>query len=276
MAFCQKIDAFLTKYKFEYFGIAGSVITAAGIIITALGFAGYSVLNHFISELGMQSESPWAVVFNIGLIAGGLLFLVFLLGTQTVLDSRLAKWSRVAGYITAIGTSFVGIFPADVFIWGHIVAAQMFFIGGLFTVLGFSVAILRQKEPKIGKWMSVAGAVVVVIFVVFVIELQVLISNPATSHFKNGLRISESLRGCAYSPSSRSENASEGKRQCSRTTKYSRGGPSRPTATAAPCNRRQTAGSSRRGILALTKKRRTSAFTCRYSTLAARLGANRN
>ncbi len=177
MPFRQRIDALYSRIKFEYFGIAGCVITAACMMITALGFVGYSVLNHAISELGMVVESPLAIIFNIGLIIGGIVFLFFVGGMGTVLDSRLARLSRVTGCITALGTTFVGVFPADVNFWGHVIAAQTFFIGGMLMVLGFTLAIFRQKESKVSKWLGWVGIVVVVIFAIFVTILQVTLTS---------------------------------------------------------------------------------------------------
>jgi hypothetical membrane protein len=177
MSFRQKLDALYAKYKFEYFGIAGSAITATCMLITALGFTGYSVVNHAISELGMASVSPLAAVFNIGLIIGGIVFLFFAGGMRAALDSRLARLSRITAYVTAVGTSLVGVFPGDVNFWGHLIAAQTFFFGGMLMVLGFSLAIFRQKDPRIGKWLCWVGLVVVAIFTIFVIILQVTMAS---------------------------------------------------------------------------------------------------
>jgi len=187
MALGSKLDAFFARYKYEYFGIAAVAITAGCMLVSALGFPGYSVLNHVVSELGMASESPWAAIFNGGLIAGGILFFVFLWGTRTVMNSRLANLGRHVGYIAAIGCSLVGVFPFDVNLWGHIISSQMYFIGGLLAVLALSLAIWRQKEVKIGKWLSLVGVIVMGIFATFVIMLEVTMTSATAQSSLSGL-----------------------------------------------------------------------------------------
>lgn len=52
-----------------YFGLAGAALVAACSLAAALAYAGpdgepYSLLNHFISELGEVGVSPLAWLFN--------------------------------------------------------------------------------------------------------------------------------------------------------------------------------------------------------------------
>lgn len=66
-------------------GFLGSAIIVLGSLITAIPYRGkegesYSILNHFISELGEVGVSRLAPVFNASLIAGGVVLLIFVLG----------------------------------------------------------------------------------------------------------------------------------------------------------------------------------------------------
>ncbi len=172
MTLGQRLDDFFTKRPPEYFGIVGCAIIAITSVITAIGYTGamdesYSILNHFISELGFVRDSELAWVFNIGLIVGAPIVGVFLVGTRVTIPSRTGALGRIVGLITAVGGALVGVFPADLNIIGHIIAAMSFFVGGCLTVGILSIAILRQKEVRVSKWLSAAGAAVMVSFALF-------------------------------------------------------------------------------------------------------------
>ncbi len=154
----QRLDAFFAKRRFEYFGFIGCAIIAITCTITAIGFTGlagepYSLLNHFISELGMTNESQLARVFNIGLIVGAPILGIFIIGTRGVIPSRVGGLARVLGVVTAAGRALVGVFPADLGgeggLMGHGLSAITFFFGGCVTVGIFSLAIIfrRSNEP---------------------------------------------------------------------------------------------------------------------------------
>jgi hypothetical membrane protein len=162
------------KLRFEYFGIAGTLLVAICSLITALGFKGYlgegySLLNHLISELGMHSESPLSGFFNVGLLIGAPLVLIFLVGTYQHLPSKLSWVARILGIATCVGGFFVGVFHADVNIDLHLIAAMFFFFGGAVTVALFSIDIFRQKHLKLGRWLWVIGLVDSACFVLFIV-----------------------------------------------------------------------------------------------------------
>ena len=164
------------KIRYEYFGIFGVLFISACCVITSIGFVGYahegySFLNHAISELGMWTESPWSWVFNMGFIIGFPVILIFILGIRTVLPSKLTIVGILFGIVTVIGAVFVGIFPADVNIIGHGIAALTAFSGAAVTVTIISIAIARQKDVRISRWLCILGAAVAVCFSVLVIML---------------------------------------------------------------------------------------------------------
>jgi len=167
-----------TKVPFEAIGIAGCAIIGVSCLITAIGFTGYahegySMLNHMISELGMPSESPLAWVFNIGLMAGSVLMMVFIWGTRVTLPSRAGSLARVLCIMSGIGGFLVGVFPADGNILAHGLSAMVFFFGGAVTVAIFSIAIARQQDVRVGKWLSIAGIGVAACFAAFLIDMFV-------------------------------------------------------------------------------------------------------
>ncbi len=135
---------------YAHFGWAGSFVILLGCLITALPYRGrsaerYSVLNHFISELGEIGVSKLAVVFNIGMIIGGALFLPFIAGLGLVLGTIWSYFGMAAGLLAAVSSILVGVFSMDR-LEPHRKAAMTFFRSGLVTVLFFTIAVFVQPS----------------------------------------------------------------------------------------------------------------------------------
>jgi hypothetical membrane protein len=67
------------------FGMTGMGVIVLAIIYSVLQYRGkrgerFSLLNHFISELGETGVSKGARVFNVGLTVGGLVSMPFIIG----------------------------------------------------------------------------------------------------------------------------------------------------------------------------------------------------
>lgn len=156
------MNTFLRR-SFPVFGVAGVAVASICSLITAIFYRGtagetYSVLNHFISELGEVGVSPLAWLFNAGLIAGGLFFLPFAMGLGLVIPGWLSKVAMISGVVSALSLGAVGIFPMNN-IDPHIQAAMMYFRSGLVTVFLFGLAIQLQKHSPITvhKWANLAS-----------------------------------------------------------------------------------------------------------------------
>lgn len=137
---------------YSHFGWAGSFIILAGCLITALPYRGrssekYSILNHFISELGEIGISKLAMVFNIGMIIGGALFLPFIAGLGIVLGTLWSYIGMAAGLLAAVSSILVGVFSMDR-LEPHRKAAMTFFRSGLVTVLFFTIAVFVQPAGQ--------------------------------------------------------------------------------------------------------------------------------
>ena len=128
----------------------GALFSILGAFISAIAYQGktgsaYSPLNHFISELGEVGVSRLAWVFNVGLILSGLCLIPACISLGLIVPGVLSKIGMVAGIITAVGLSLVGVFPMNK-LKPHGRAALTFFRGGLLMVLAFSLAIALQPE----------------------------------------------------------------------------------------------------------------------------------
>jgi hypothetical membrane protein len=150
----QPITGFLVAF-FKYFGLAGTAIILLAVIYSALGYRGrrqeaYSLLNHFISELGEVGVSGRAWAFNAAMIAAGLLLVPFIIGLGLALGNLWGILSIFAGLWAAISCALVGVFPMNN-LAAHSRAAISYFRGGLVMVVLFGVAI----------WLQPAGAAAV-------------------------------------------------------------------------------------------------------------------
>jgi hypothetical membrane protein len=154
------------------FGVFGVFSNTLGFIIAA-GFyqgrlgEGYSVLNHFVSELGEYAHSDLAVIFNIGLIVGGICFLGFMIGLASQLSGFWKWFFGITGLVTSISGGLVGIFPMDN-LGLHFSAAMTFFYSGLLITVLFSVYILFfDRKDQFDRWLTIPGGISAVAFFVF-------------------------------------------------------------------------------------------------------------
>ena len=133
---------------FPLFGILGTLIIMLGIVSSALRYQGkqgerFSLLNHFISELGEVGVSPSASLFNLGMILGGLTLLPYMIGLGFRF-ARLAGWlGSATGAVAVLAVAAVGIFPVNN-LTAHIRAAMTYFRTGLVMVIFYALAILFQ------------------------------------------------------------------------------------------------------------------------------------
>lgn len=174
----QTLASHLRRFYPRY-GLTGAVVVSSATLLTALAYRGqggdaYSILNHFISELGESGVSQLDWLFNLGLLAGGILFLPFILGLALSLPGWLSRLGGVAGVLAAISLSGVGIFPMNN-LEPHILAAMTYFRSGLLTVLLFGLAI--QFQPSgwvvINKWANLISLVTVACYSLFLIYMQI-------------------------------------------------------------------------------------------------------
>ena len=83
----------------SYIGQAGVLILLLSALMPAAFYIGrenetYSFLNHFISELGEIGVSPFAYIFNGGLILGGICISSFMLGLAIHIGG---SWGLILG-----------------------------------------------------------------------------------------------------------------------------------------------------------------------------------
>src|SRR6187397_2081314 len=124
-------------------GLTGAVVMTVTATITAIAYEGaagerYSLLNHWVSELGEVANSELALVFNAGLVIGGLLLAAFMIGLGRVIGHGWGGAIAVAGAVAGVSGALVGVFPMDQLRIHGLVALTFFLAGpiaiGLFTL----------------------------------------------------------------------------------------------------------------------------------------------
>lgn len=173
MGIKEKLENLYDKTGIGVWGLLGGGIILMVSIISSIGYVGregeiYNYLNHMVSELGESGVNPTALLFNIGLIIGGFISVFFMIGLGLRIKNKIAKVGMVIGSITVIFGGLVGAATMN-FTIPHIIASTGFFIGGLFTVAMFSIAIIIQKESKIPKLFALLGLIVIALFTTFII-----------------------------------------------------------------------------------------------------------
>jgi hypothetical membrane protein len=134
------------------FGFAGTGLVILTVFYPALVYQGkcgerYSLLNHFISELGEVGVSHAACIFNTGLFLGGLVLLPYIIGLGILFGSVLGWLGTAAGIIAVLSVAAVGVFPMNN-LKPHAIAAMTYFRAGMVMVFFFGLAILFPAAEK--------------------------------------------------------------------------------------------------------------------------------
>lgn len=167
----EKVKSIFSEKNFQYWGLLGTISMLIALFIPQIGYKGlqnepYSMLNHYVSQLGELGVSHFALIFNIGIFIGGLLYIPFNIGFGKYIGNRVAKIGIILGIITAIAGSLVGIFPMN-YLVPHMIVSMTFFYAGMISIGFFTAGILIQKKPKISRYFSIVGFVVIIIFFMF-------------------------------------------------------------------------------------------------------------
>lgn len=152
-------------------GFIGSAMFMVASVVAAVAYTGtagegFSPLNHWVSELGELGVSTLAILFNVGLIVGGLALAMFMAALGLLRRSRLAWLYVPVGFVAGVSGALVGVFPMNN--RGiHVVVALGFFVLGWVAVGLASIDIWRRPEARFSRWLPVLGAVTVALFLLF-------------------------------------------------------------------------------------------------------------
>ena len=142
----------MTSNILRIFGFLGTGLILLAVIFPMILYRGklgerFSLLNHFISELGEVGVSRAAWIFNTGLFLAGLLMLPYVIGLGIAFSSLFGWLGTAAGVIAVLSVAAVGVFPMNN-IKPHKTAAMTYFRTGLLMVFCFGLAIFFQPSGK--------------------------------------------------------------------------------------------------------------------------------
>lgn len=140
--------------------VLGAVEFVIGMVVTELGWTTpYSLRTNYISDLGAVGCgvwpagssryvcSPWHLVFDVSIIAMGLLLIAAVGLFRSAFDpERAGTWGSVLFLIAGAGAIGVGLSPEDVNLAVHSASALLAFLGGNLALLVFGLGM--------GRWPS--------------------------------------------------------------------------------------------------------------------------
>ncbi len=151
------------------YGFLGAGILIVGCILLPIhsyresGGAGYSCLNHFISELGRPRSSPLFAVFNAGIVLGGLLIAAFMWGLGQLYRTRLGYAAAMAGVLGGLACSGTGLVPIN-HLMPHLAIAVLFFHGAWIAFALFAFVFARDRQNKLPRWLVLPSIATVLAF----------------------------------------------------------------------------------------------------------------
>ncbi len=155
------------------FGLAGCTLICLAVFVSASLYRGrrqerFSLLNHFISELGEKGISTGAHIFNGGLILASLILLPFIFGLGLHLTNIWGILATIAAVITALACIAVGMFPMNN-LSSHVVSAMVYFRSGLAMAILYTIAILTQPDGHVWvpKWSIIFGILAILTYASF-------------------------------------------------------------------------------------------------------------
>lgn len=125
--------------------------------------AGYSCLNHFISELGRPRNSPLFAVFNTGIMLGGLLIAVFMWGLGRFYRTKLGHAAATAGVLGGLACSGTGLVPIN-HLMPHLAVAILFFHGAWIAFALFAFVFAHDAQNRLPRWLVLPSIATVFCF----------------------------------------------------------------------------------------------------------------
>ena len=145
----RKMNFYPLAIKRETFAVTSAVLGVVTVVTgLSLGIIAYdnsntvtySLLNHFVSELGWAKMSSGAWIFNLSIAIAGVMFIPLLWEMGRHLGTRLGWVTTAIGIGTAVTGSLIGMVPMDR-IGPHVAVACFYFWGLLFMAIMFAAAI---------------------------------------------------------------------------------------------------------------------------------------
>lgn len=164
-------------------GIIAPIFAFACILSAVASWSQFSWANNALSDLGVQ-QGITAIVFNVGLVVSGLLFLVFAAGLFTLMGKQvLGKVGAFIFALSCIALIGIGVFNES-FSPTHYQVSVAFFVLFPISLLVLSAAFWRSHQRGFGVFTL---GVALVAAAVWVLEFTLrYVPNVAVPEFVSG------------------------------------------------------------------------------------------
>jgi hypothetical membrane protein len=130
-------------------GILGQLLVFIAIGIAISFSPWFTWAGNALSNLGDLNNPVSAPIFNVGLIIGGIITVLFTLGLAwNARTHALALIGAIALLFAGVGSVGVGIFPEN-FIMPHVISAVLIFVGVIVGLLLFGFALILRRSTRI-------------------------------------------------------------------------------------------------------------------------------
>lgn len=152
-------------------GLGTCLILYSVIFFAAIAYIGqqeesYSIFNHFISELGSTKFSARYLIYNGGIVCGGITFGLFIYGLSAYTTTKLSRIGILIGVFSAILCTGVGLVPEDNRV-PHLILALGFFFMATLSVSIFSWSILKEEKNPFPPYTALHGFLIPITFALF-------------------------------------------------------------------------------------------------------------
>jgi len=138
-------------------GICGIFIPVVIFTCLSLSIASSSSFTwtqHALSDLGIQERT--AMIFNYGMILGGILVLIFSFGLRKIISNKLGAYLLALSSLALIG---IGLFPETIFTLHFFTSASFFIL----LALALLIIGLTSKQNSFERNIGVIALVLVLI-----------------------------------------------------------------------------------------------------------------
>jgi hypothetical membrane protein len=145
-------------------GILASIITITFILLAIAFYPPFSWTDNALSDLGVQ-EGATAVLFNSGLIIGGILTLIFASGLLAFFGNFVGRSGAFIFVLDSLALAAIGVFPENVKPQ-HFLASVAFFVLAPIAMLVISVAFLLMKSVKLVVYTFMSAFLAALVWVI--------------------------------------------------------------------------------------------------------------
>jgi len=168
-------------------GVLAPLVTFPCILLAVASSSSFSWTDNALSDLGVQTGAT-AILFNSGLIIGGILGFMFSLGLFVHASGSAVEKASVSVFALAtLALMAIGIFPENVRP-NHYYASVAFFVLFPISMLLMLFAMRSTRDLRSGLFMLIVGAVAAMPWVLYF-----------STHFVRGVAISELVSAFAAS-----------------------------------------------------------------------------